>query len=262
MDAGWRGLAKAVAITATATSAFWVILGGWLYYRHLEADHPAQPRTAASAAATPSPAPPPAAARPAAPPPTQEAPSDQLIVPVAGVRADQLMDTFTHPRGGGTRLHDAIDIMAPEGTPVLAAAPGRVEKLFLSKDGGNTVYVRSDDGRTIYYYAHLKDYAPGLAEGQQLRRGAPIGSVGYTGDANPEAPHLHFAIMQTLPERKWYEDAPPINPYPLLVGRSVEGAIRRTPGQISDRPGRSDSRARTAPPTPQAVSSRPPPGRP
>lgn len=140
-----------------------------------------------------------------------------LAIPVAGIQAAQLTDTFTQARAGGARVHDAIDIMAGEGTPVIAAAPGRVEKLFFSEGGGgNTVYVRSDDGRWTYYYAHLRDYAPGLAEGQKLPRGARIGSVGHTGNANPEGPHLHFAINRMQPGERWHEGSP-INPYPLLA---------------------------------------------
>jgi murein DD-endopeptidase MepM/ murein hydrolase activator NlpD len=144
-----------------------------------------------------------------------------LAIPVAGVRADQLVDTFTQSRAGGARVHDAIDIMAPEGTPVLAAAPGKVEKLFLSEGGGGiTAYVRSPDGRWSYYYAHLQGYAPGLNEGQEVQRGQLVGRVGYTGNANPEGPHLHFAINRMQPGEKWWQGSP-INPYPLLAGKSV-----------------------------------------
>ncbi len=138
-----------------------------------------------------------------------------LIVPVQGVRADQLTDTYTQSRGGGMRVHNAIDIMAPRGTPVLAAAAGMVEKLFLSRNGGNTIYVRSFDRRTMHYYAHLDRYAPGLAEKRAVRQGEVIGFVGSTGDANPEAPHLHFAINVMRPEEGWWQGQP-INPYPLL----------------------------------------------
>jgi len=142
-----------------------------------------------------------------------------LIIPVAGVGSAQLVDTFTQARAGGARVHDAIDIMADEGTPIVAAAPGKVEKLFLSKPGGKTIYVRSADGRTIYYYAHLRDYQPGLTEGQNVERGQRLGSVGHTGNANPAGPHLHFAIMSTTPEAKWWEPTTAINPYPLLKAR-------------------------------------------
>jgi murein DD-endopeptidase MepM/ murein hydrolase activator NlpD len=137
-----------------------------------------------------------------------------------GVKPGDLIDTFAEARAAGQRRHDAIDIMAPTGTPVVAAAPGRIEMLFLSKDGGNTVYQRSVDGGTIYYYAHLDTYAPGLAEGQSVVRGAPIGTVGYSGNANPAAPHLHFAVMQTTPQARWHESATAVDPYPLLGGRA------------------------------------------
>ena len=146
-----------------------------------------------------------------------------LAVPVAGVKPEQLVDTYTQARAGGARSHDAIDIMAPLGTPVIAAAPGKVEKLFLSQGGGGiTAYVRSDDGRWTYYYAHLNAYAPGLREGQRVDRGSPIGTVGATGNANPAGPHLHFAINRMEPGQSWYQGTP-INPYPLLAGKPVKG---------------------------------------
>lgn len=143
-----------------------------------------------------------------------------LAIPVAGIKANQLTDTFTAARAGGARRHDAIDIMAAEGTLVYAAAPGTVEKIFESVGkGGLTVYERSQDGKWVYYYAHLKGYAPGLAEGQMLKRGSAIGFVGHTGDASPDGPHLHFAINQMAAGEKWYNGIP-INPYPLLAGKT------------------------------------------
>ena len=142
-----------------------------------------------------------------------------LVIPVAGIKADQLTDTYKQARAGGARVHDAIDIMADHGTPVVAAAPGRLEKLFFSKGGGGiTAYVRSGDGLWLYYYAHLQDYAPGLKEGQAIARGDPIGRVGVTGNSNPDGPHLHFAIHRMAPGEKWYQGSP-VNPYPLLAGR-------------------------------------------
>jgi peptidoglycan LD-endopeptidase LytH len=144
-----------------------------------------------------------------------------LAIPVAGVKTKDLVDTFTQARAGGARVHDAIDIMAPLGRPVIAAAPGKVEKIFFSPGGGgNTVYVRSPDGRWSYYYAHLNGYAPGLREGQQLQRGAPIGFVGFSGNASAAGPHLHFAINRMSPGEKWHQGSP-INPYPLLAGRQA-----------------------------------------
>lgn len=142
-----------------------------------------------------------------------------MVVPVAGVKISQLVDTFTQARAGGARVHDAIDIMAPSGTPVVAAAPGRLEKLFYSKGGGGiTAYVRSLDGKWSYYYAHLQDYAPGLSEGMPIARGQRLGSVGYTGNANPAGPHLHFAVNRMSPGDGFWEGSP-VNPYPLLAGK-------------------------------------------
>lgn len=147
-----------------------------------------------------------------------EGEADQLIIPVLDVSADELVDSYSDARGGGERLHEAIDIMAETGTSVIAASPGTIERLFLSDAGGKTIYVRSTDGGTIYYYAHLSDYAPGLREGQRIRRGQRIGTVGSSGNADPEAPHLHFAILRTTASAKWWEPANPVNPYSLLNG--------------------------------------------
>ena len=146
-----------------------------------------------------------------------------LAIPVQGVQAKQLTDTFTQARAGGARVHDAIDIMAAEGTPVIAATEGKVEKLFFSEGGGGiTAYVRSPDQRWTYYYAHLQSYAPGLAEGQTVKQGQLIGRVGHTGNASPGGPHLHFAINQMRAGEKWWQGTP-INPYPLLAGKKTSG---------------------------------------
>ena len=144
-----------------------------------------------------------------------------LALPVAGIRPEALSDTYTQARAGGARVHDAIDIMAPAGTPVVAAAEGTVEKLFFSEGGGGiTAYVRSPDRRWIYYYAHLQAYAPGLREGQGIARGDPIGTVGSTGNASPDGPHLHFAVHRMEPDESWHEGRP-VNPYPLLAGAAA-----------------------------------------
>jgi murein DD-endopeptidase MepM/ murein hydrolase activator NlpD len=157
----------------------------------------------------------------AAPLPPPQAPviaPSGLAIPVAGVEAVRLSDTYTQARAGGARAHDAIDIMAPRGTPVVAAADGTVEKLFFSQGGGGiTAYVRSADRQWSYYYAHLDAYAPGLREGQAVRRGDPIGTVGSTGNANPAGPHLHFAVNRMGPADRWWQGTP-VNPYPLLAG--------------------------------------------
>jgi murein DD-endopeptidase MepM/ murein hydrolase activator NlpD len=146
-----------------------------------------------------------------------------LAVPVQGVKPSQLVDTYTQARAGGARTHDALDITAPEGTPVAAAADGTVEKLFFSQGGGGiTVYIRSPDQRWTYYYAHLQSYAPGLAEGQRVKRGQFIGRVGHTGNASAAGPHLHFAINRMEPGERWWQGRP-INPYPLLAGKKASG---------------------------------------
>ncbi|MFL6850041.1 MAG: M23 family metallopeptidase [Sphingomicrobium sp.] len=144
-----------------------------------------------------------------------------LALPVVGIKPDQLVDTYDAARGAGRR-HDAIDIMASEGTPVIAAADGTIEKLFNSVRGGLTIYERSNDQRWIYYYAHLQAYAPGLAEGQRVTQGQIIGRVGHTGDASAAGPHLHFAINQMAPGERWWNGTA-INPYPLLAGKKAAG---------------------------------------
>jgi murein DD-endopeptidase MepM/ murein hydrolase activator NlpD len=141
-------------------------------------------------------------------------PALSLIIPVDGITPVQLSDTFTDARGEG-RLHDAIDIMAPTGTPVRAVADGRIVKLFDSKPGGLTIYQFDATGTVAFYYAHLDRYADGVVEGQQVKQGDLVGYVGYTGNANPAGPHLHFAIMVLGPEKKWWQGAA-INPYPYL----------------------------------------------
>jgi len=144
-----------------------------------------------------------------------------LALPVVGIKPDQLVDTYDAARGAGRR-HDAIAIMADEGTPVIAAADGTIEKLFNSVRGGLTIYERSKDQRWIYYYAHLQAYAPGLAEGQHVTQGQIIARVGHTGDASAAGPHLHFAINQMAPGERWWNGTP-INPYPLLAGKKASG---------------------------------------
>jgi len=137
-----------------------------------------------------------------------------LIIPVAGVRPDQLLDTFTDSRSEG-RTHDAIDIMAPAETPVLAAADGQIQKLWLSERGGTSIYQLSADQKMIFYYAHLARYADGLTEGKQVRQGETIAYVGDTGNAGTGNYHLHFSIaIVSDPNRYW--EGTNVNPYPLL----------------------------------------------
>lgn len=201
---GWREKLRLIAATATLTSLAWILVGAVLLTREVKPSGAPQiqvplPDAVPQSANTNSPVPQPG----------------KLLIPVEGVSRDQLSDTWGQSRSGGARQHQAIDIMAPKGTPVLAAAPGKVEKLFVSERGGITAYVRSEDGRLIYYYAHLDRYAPGLSEQQKVRAGQLLGYVGETGNVAPGGPHLHFAVNAARPEEKWYEGTP-VNPYPLL----------------------------------------------
>jgi murein DD-endopeptidase MepM/ murein hydrolase activator NlpD len=138
----------------------------------------------------------------------------KLLVPVQGIKPDQLTDTFYQPRGE-QRQHEALDIMAPTGTPVLAAADGKVVKLFQSKPGGLTVYQFDPGEQYAYYYAHLDRYADNIKEGMDVKRGELIGYVGATGNADPAAPHLHFAVVALTPEKQWWKGTP-LNPFPLM----------------------------------------------
>lgn len=138
----------------------------------------------------------------------------KLVVPVAGVKPEQLLDTFTDSRSEG-RSHDAIDIPAPAGTPVLAATDGEVVKLFQSERGGTTIYQLSADKKLMFYYAHLQRYVDGLEVGRFMRQGEVIGFVGDTGNAGTGNYHLHFSISVVAnPQRYW--EGTNINPYPLL----------------------------------------------
>jgi len=206
-----------IAVTATLTSAAWIVVGGL----QIESGNPAEPAQKSRNPTT-------VAERTQPTSSTAEnnrfvasehsLEMEPLLIPVKNVTASQLSNTFSDQRGGGQRLHEALDIMAPAGTPVIAAGSGTLEKLFRSDAGGNTIYVRSPDRSTIHYYAHLQAYAPGLKEGQEITRGQQLGSVGSSGNANPAAPHLHFAILRTTPDAQWWEPATAINPFSVLRG--------------------------------------------
>jgi murein DD-endopeptidase MepM/ murein hydrolase activator NlpD len=154
---------------------------------------------------------------PAAAPGTASVPSvppGKLLVPVDGMPLNKITDTYDQARGN-ERHHEALDIMAPKGTKVVAVADGKIVKLFTSKPGGLTVYQFDPTEKYAYYYAHLDRYADGLQEGAQVKRGDLIGYVGTTGNADPNAPHLHFAVFELTPEKQWWKGTP-VNPYPLL----------------------------------------------
>jgi len=159
----------------------------------------------------------------------------QLAVPVRGVPRSALKDTFDAQRGQGRR-HRAIDIMAPHGTPVLAADDGRLEKIATNRAGGLTLYQVDASGQFVYYYAHLSGYAEGLREGQSLRRGEVIAYVGSTGNAT--TPHLHFQAMLLAHGRRWW-GGEPVNPFAALTLAPQEmGAPAREPGRTGFPPAR------------------------
>jgi murein DD-endopeptidase MepM/ murein hydrolase activator NlpD len=136
----------------------------------------------------------------------------QIALPVEGVTVRAIRDTFAEMRGA--RVHEAIDILAPRGTPVHATDDGVVRKLFDSRQGGLTVYQYDPGERYSYYYAHLDRYADGLAEGKVLRKGDLVGYVGVTGNAPKDAPHLHFAVFRLEPSKEWWKGTA-VNPYPV-----------------------------------------------
>ena len=137
-----------------------------------------------------------------------------LELPLQGLKRSELRDTFRETRDG-TRQHEALDILAPRDTPVLAVDDGMVAKLFLSKPGGNTIYQFDPTSTYAYYYAHLERYAAGLKNGDRVTRGQVIGYVGTSGNAPPNAPHLHFAIFKLTDAKRWWKGAA-IDPYPIL----------------------------------------------
>ncbi len=173
------------------------------------------PATSASQASVPISVP---ATQPLSSPPVQasdDLASRNLLIPVVGIKAEAISDTFNEMRGS-TRRHEALDIMAAKGTPVVAVDDGTIKKLFTSQYGGLTIY-QFDSAETVsYYYAHLDRYAEGIKEGLQVKKGDTLGYVGSTGNASPSAPHLHFAVFRLGTEKRWWEGEA-INPYGLLT---------------------------------------------
>lgn len=218
-----------IVITATLTSAVWIVFGSTLMevagdnqVGQVEAadDVPADatdpggtnlaPDAASETTST--------NGSTSAPTPSEPEPADSgLTIPVTGVSASDLTDSFLDERGeGGSRKHEAIDIMAARGTEVVAATAGTIAKLHNSAAGGNSVYLRTEDRTVIQFYAHLDGYASGLREGQRVRAGQRLGTVGASGNAEDSAPHLHFAIIETTADAEWWEPGNAVNPYPLL----------------------------------------------
>jgi peptidoglycan LD-endopeptidase LytH len=168
--------------------------------------------TSGAPAAAPDPDPDPAPAIRAAVP--ADLAERDLEIPVEGVKAEALVRSFDQARGAN-RQHEAIDILAPRDTPVVAVESGRIAKLFNSKAGGITIYQFDPSEQFCYYYAHLERYADGLAEGQRVEKGQVIGYVGVSGNAPKDTPHLHFAVFRLGPTKRWWEGTP-IDPYDVL----------------------------------------------
>lgn len=167
----------------------------------------------------PAPVSPPPTAVAAAPPPTVSAYPDDLrqrhlTLPVQGIKREELRDTFNEMRGS-SRRHEALDVLAPRNTPILAVEDGTIAKLFVSDAGGLTIYQFDPSSAYAYYYAHLERYADGIKEGQQVKRGQVLGYVGTTGNAPRDTPHLHFAIFKLGEDKKWWQGIP-IDPYSVL----------------------------------------------
>jgi murein DD-endopeptidase MepM/ murein hydrolase activator NlpD len=201
-----------------ALGAATVLFVVWVYGVHPAGAPPPLPGVSPPRGAAPGEAPPAAApgggatrtgppGGEAAPPPAVASDIDalgrrHLLLPVQGLRREQLRDSFSEGRAG--HLHEALDIMAARNTPVMAVEDGRLAKLFFSAQGGNTIYQFDPSETYAYYYAHLERYADGLHEGDRLRRGQVIGYVGTSGNAPPESPHLHFAIFRLTADKQWW----------------------------------------------------------
>lgn len=152
--------------------------------------------------------------------------SRNLLIPVPGVSGSELPNTFDEARADGARRHDAIDILAPRGTPVRSVDAGRIARIDTSDRGGLSLYATDPSGKFVYYYAHLDAYRTGLRDGQSLARGDTIGFVGTTGNAPPGTPHLHFAISLLGDPRRWW-DGTPVNPWLLLAGAGTAAGSRK-----------------------------------
>jgi murein DD-endopeptidase MepM/ murein hydrolase activator NlpD len=228
-----KGVGLAV-LGGFALGAATVLLIVWFYQSQAAPPTAQTPGPGGIARTDPAPAPPASAVRPpGVQPPVATAPAPpgpdllgrSLIVPVAGIEPGDLQDTFDDPRGGGGRVHEALDILAPRNTPVVAVEGGRIAKLFTSAQGGLTIYQFDPTETYCYYYAHLERYAPGLSEGDRVARGQVLGSVGTSGNAGPDNPHLHFAIFRLNEQKSWWQGTP-VNPYPVLGGGAEDRAAR------------------------------------
>jgi murein DD-endopeptidase MepM/ murein hydrolase activator NlpD len=149
----------------------------------------------------------------------QDLQQHKLSLPVQGVQVGNVRNSFSEMRGD--HIHEAVDIIAPRDTPVVAVEDGKIAKLFFSVRGGNTIYHFDPTETYCYYYAHLDRYASNIREGQYIKRGQIIGYVGISGNAPKDTPHLHFAIFKLNADKRWWQGTP-IDPYPLLNHRGSE----------------------------------------
>lgn len=144
----------------------------------------------------------------------------RLTLPLRGINIENVKGGFYGVRG--TRMHEAVDFMAPHGTPIYAVEDGTIPRFFESAAGGKTIYQVDVTGNYVYYYAHLQEYAANINPGDKVKRGTLIGFVGSTGNASPTAPHLHFSIGKMSPEKQVWTTAS-IDPYEVFArGAAVE----------------------------------------
>ena len=209
-----RGLGMSTGSKADLTSDSMTALGDSVELTPAEAAAAGVTRDTAASPVAPT-----APSGPTAPPVTATATDLEMLgremtLPLAGIDPTKMRSSFNDLRGG-TRRHEALDIMAPRRTPILSATKGRVLKLFTSKAGGLMVYAADASEQFILMYAHLDGYAPGLREGAELERGQLIGYVGSTGNASPSAPHLHLAIARSGNVAQWWKGVP-VDPLPVL----------------------------------------------
>lgn len=150
----------------------------------------------------------------------------QLLVPVAGADMSKVDDTFNDPRDGGERVHRAIDILAPRGTPILSADDGRILRMSTNALGGISMYTVDSQNRIVYYYAHMDHYNGAMSPGRDIVKGDTLGYVGTTGNAPKNLPHLHFQVMRWPADGKYW-NGEPIDPYDLLGGTPRGERARR-----------------------------------
>jgi len=154
----------------------------------------------------------------------------RIMLPVAGADMSKVEDSFNEPRDGGERVHRALDILAPRGTPILSADDGKILRMTTSTLGGITMYTVDPDGRLVYYYAHMDHYNDAMSPGRAITKGDTLGYVGTTGNAPKDTPHLHFQVMR-WPANGKYWNGDPIDPYEALGGVARGDRAKHNAGQ-------------------------------